>query len=85
MISAPLGMGFPLSAQVLGKRLVICFGSFFMFLMCESCTAECLCIGDTAKFSVGYGNGERESGKGDSDVKSVFHWVIVARGRTLPG
>jgi len=30
MISAPLGMGFPLSAQVLGKRLVICLGSFFI-------------------------------------------------------
>jgi hypothetical protein len=33
MISVPLGMGFPLSAQVLGKRLVICLGSFFMCLL----------------------------------------------------
>jgi hypothetical protein len=74
MISAPLGMGFPLSAQVLGKRLVICLGSFFMFLwLCESCAAEGLRIGNPAKFSVGYGDCERESGKGDSDIKSVFH------------
>ena len=32
MISAPLGMGFPLSAQVLGNRLVVIFGSFFIFV-----------------------------------------------------
>jgi len=31
MISAPFGIGFPLSAHVLGKRLVICLGSFFIF------------------------------------------------------
>lgn len=34
MISAPLGMGFPLSAHVPGKRLVICLGSFFIFSVC---------------------------------------------------
>ena len=32
MISAPLGMGFPLSAHVLGNRLVILFGSFFILV-----------------------------------------------------
>jgi hypothetical protein len=32
MISAPLGMGFPLSAHVLGNRLVILFGSFLVMV-----------------------------------------------------
>jgi len=53
MITAPLGMVFPLSAQVLGNRLVICLGSLFMFLwLSESCAAESLRIGDSAKFAV---------------------------------
>jgi hypothetical protein len=54
MISAPLAMVFPLSAQVLGKRLVICLGSLFMCLWLCVCVLNRSCYPSARVRFVGY-------------------------------